>query len=115
MPRYVMGIDNARSSLTVPLRLNDQIIGVFNIESEKAGAFSEEERQFAEIFARYVAMTLHILDLLVMERRTVTGRLADNVAVGDCRSAQRYPRRRNRADGGLHRPRRPAASAPGHQ
>ncbi len=78
-PRYLPGIDNARSSLTVPLRLHDQVIGIFNIESDRPAAFSEEERQFAEIFARYVAIALHILDLLVVERRTTTGRLADNV------------------------------------
>src|SRR5207245_2686749 len=59
---------------------HDQIIGIFNIESEKEGAFGEDDRQFAEIFARYVAISLHILDLLVVERRTTTGRLADNVS-----------------------------------
>src|SRR5262249_40654568 len=31
--RYVTGLDSARSSLTVPLRLHDKIIGVFNVES----------------------------------------------------------------------------------
>jgi two-component system, sensor histidine kinase SagS len=79
-PRYLIGIDNAKSSLTVPLRLHDQVIGVLNIESDRMGAFSEDERQFAEIFARYVAIALHILDLLVVERHTTTGRLADDVS-----------------------------------
>ncbi|NLX12043.1 MAG: response regulator [Phycisphaerales bacterium] len=78
-PRYVMGIENARSSLTVPLRLHDQVIGIFNIESDKTAAFSEEDRQFAEIFGRHIAIALHILDLLVEERHATTGRLADNV------------------------------------
>jgi CheY-like chemotaxis protein len=78
-PRYVRGIDNARSSLTVPLRLHDHVIGIFNIESDRAASFTEEDRQFAEIFGRYVAIALHILDLLVIERHTATGRLADNV------------------------------------
>jgi len=79
-PRYLVGIDNAKSSLTVPLRLHDQVIGVLNIESEKKAAFTEEDRQFAEIFGRYVAIALHILDLLVVERCTITGRLADDVS-----------------------------------
>ncbi len=78
--RYLPGISDARSSLTVPLRLHDQIIGILNIESVRAGAFSEDDRQFAEIFGRYVAIALHILDLLVVERHTTTGRLADNVS-----------------------------------
>ncbi len=78
--RYLLGIDNARSSLTVPLRLHDQVIGIFNIESDRLAAFSEEDRQFAEIFGRYIAIALHILDLLVVERHTTTGRLADDVS-----------------------------------
>jgi len=78
--RYLQGIDNAQSSLTVPLRLHDQIIGIFNIESERLASFHEEDRQFAEIFGRYIAVALHILDLLVVERHTTTGRLASNVS-----------------------------------
>lgn len=78
--RYLQGIDNAQSSLTVPLRLHDQIIGIFNIESDQLAFFHEEDRQFAEIFGRYIAIALHILDLLVVERHTTTGRLASNVS-----------------------------------
>lgn len=78
-PRYVPGIEHCKSSLTVPLRLHDQIIGVFNIESDQVGAFNEDDRQFAEIFGRYVAMALNVLDVLVVERYTTTGQLADNI------------------------------------
>lgn len=78
-PRYLRGIDNARSSLTVPLRLHDHVIGIFNIESDRVASFTEEDRQFAEIFGRYVAIALHILELLVVERHRATGRMADNV------------------------------------
>lgn len=79
-PRYLPGINNARSSLTVPLKLHDKVIGIFNIESDRVASFSEEDRQFTEIFARYIAIALHILDLLVVERFATTGRLADNVS-----------------------------------
>jgi len=78
--RYVQGIGQAGSSLTVPLSLHDMVVGTFNIESERLGAFTEDDRQFAEIFARYVAIALHILDLLVVERYHVTGQVADSVA-----------------------------------
>ncbi len=78
--RYVFGIENPGSTLTVPLRLHDKVIGVFNVESEKIGAFTEDDRQFAEIFGRYLAVALNILDLMVVERSETTGRLADNVA-----------------------------------
>jgi CheY-like chemotaxis protein len=79
-PRYLPGMVNARSSLTVPLRLHDQVIGVFNIESDKTAAFSEDDRQIAEIFGGYVAMALHVLDLLIVERFTTTGQIAEDVA-----------------------------------
>ncbi len=79
-PRYVAGLDTARSSLTVPLTLQDKVIGVFNIESDSPAFFSEDDRQFAEIFARYVAIALNILDLLAEERRTTSGRLVEDVA-----------------------------------
>ena len=77
--RYVTGLSNAGSSLTVPLMLHDKIIGIFNIESSHTSAFTEDDRQFAEIFGRYVAMALHILNLLVVERHTASGQLASDV------------------------------------
>lgn len=77
---YLPGVEGARSSLTVPLRLHDKVIGVMNVESLSAGAFTEEDRQLGEIFARYVAVALNMLDLLVVERSatniTITGRVA---------------------------------------
>lgn len=79
-PRYVSGLDMAHSSLTVPLMLHDHTIGVFNIESNDYGFFTEDDRQFAEIFGRYVAIALNILDLLVVERYTTSGRLGEDVA-----------------------------------
>jgi two-component system, sensor histidine kinase SagS len=78
-PRYIPGLDLARSSLTVPLQLHDKVIGVFNIESEQPAAFTEDDRQFAEIFGRYVAVALNILDLLVVERVSTRHRVADDV------------------------------------
>ena len=78
-PRYIPGLTNAKSSLTVPLRLHDRVVGVFNIESKTPGTFTEDDRQFAEIFGRHIALALNILDLLIVERRAISGRMADNV------------------------------------
>lgn len=77
--RYVQGLQHCKSSLTVPLMLYDKVLGVYNVESQTVGAFNEDDRQFAEIFARYVAVALHMLDLLVVERFTTSGQMADNV------------------------------------
>jgi CheY-like chemotaxis protein len=77
--RFLPGLAGARSSLTVPLRLHDKVIGVFNIESQQVGAFTEDDRHFAEIFGRYVAMALHLLNLLVVERSTVNESVSGRV------------------------------------
>ena len=78
-PRYLPGIPQARSSLTVPLRLHDQVIGIVNVESERPAAFTEDNRQFLMIFGRHVALALHMLDLLVTERHTATGQIGVDV------------------------------------
>ncbi|USN99994.1 MAG: response regulator [Phycisphaeraceae bacterium] len=66
--RFLPGLHGARSSCTVPLRMHDRIIGIMDVESKQAEAFDDEEKQFLEIFGRYIAIALHMLDLLVVER-----------------------------------------------
>lgn len=78
-PLYLSGFQKARSSLTVPLRLKDQIVGVLNVESDKLAAFTDEDRLFAEIFSHYLAVALQTLKLLVVERSETTGQLAAEV------------------------------------
>ena len=77
--RYMPGLSGARSSLTVPLRLHDKIVGVLNVESDRAGAFQEEDRQFAEIFGNYVALALNILNLLATERHSTHTQLSESL------------------------------------
>ncbi len=82
--RYIRGLDSPGSSLTVPLLINDRVIGVLNVESDKRDAFTDDDLRFAEIFARYVALSLHILDLLVAERSTTNEQLSGRM-VGEIR------------------------------
>ncbi len=77
--RYLPGLVNARSSLTIPLRLHDKVIGVLDVESKQPHAFAEEDRQFGEIFARYVAIAIQTLDLLVVERSSTNEALSGQV------------------------------------
>ncbi len=77
--RYVLGLMHNKSSMTVPLTLFDEVVGVYNVESERIGGFNEDDRQFAEIFGRYVAIALNILDLLLVERFTTSTSITDNV------------------------------------
>ncbi len=67
-PLYLQGAEDAKSSLTVPLVLHDEVIGTFNVESPKPRAFSESDLQFLEIFTRDVAVALNTLELLVAEK-----------------------------------------------
>ncbi|MEO1007831.1 MAG: response regulator [Planctomycetota bacterium] len=77
--RFLPCLQGARSAMVVPLRLHDRVIGVLDVESFKPGAFDEEDRRFAEHFARHLALALRVLDLLVVERcetnATVSGRV----------------------------------------
>ncbi len=67
-PLYLPGAPGARSSLTVPLIYQDQVIGTFNVESPEANHFTEDDLQFAEIFSYEIAAALHTLDLLSAEK-----------------------------------------------
>ena len=64
---YLQGLAGARSSLTVPIILHDQLIGTINVESPRVGAFDRSDQQFLEIFARDVAVALNTLELLVAQ------------------------------------------------
>jgi PAS domain S-box-containing protein len=67
-PLYLEGFKGAKSSLTVPLILNEQVIGTFNVESPEPRAFTESDLQFLEIFSRDVALALNTLELLVAQK-----------------------------------------------
>jgi CheY-like chemotaxis protein len=75
-PLYLEGCKGAKSSLTVPLILHDEVIGTFNVESPEPRAFTESDMQFLEIFTRDVAVALNTLELLVAEKATT---VAENV------------------------------------
>jgi CheY-like chemotaxis protein len=67
-PLYLEGCKGAKSSLTVPLMLHEQVIGTFNVESPEPGGFTDTDLQFLEIFSRDVAAALNTLELLVAEK-----------------------------------------------
>jgi CheY-like chemotaxis protein len=79
-PLYIEGAQGARSSLTVPLIYQDQVIGTFNVESPRLGAFGEEDLQFAEIFSREIAAALHTLELLSAEKRSTATQSVEAVS-----------------------------------
>lgn len=63
-PKYIAGADAARSSLTVPLMYQNDLVGTFNVESPRLNGFTEEDLQFTELIGKEIASALHTLDLL---------------------------------------------------
>jgi two-component system, sensor histidine kinase SagS len=76
---YLEAFEGARSSLTVPLLWNDQVIGTFNVESPEPHAFSESDLQFVEIFSRNVAVALNTLELLVAQKANAAQRSVEAI------------------------------------
>jgi CheY-like chemotaxis protein len=75
-PLYLPGAANARSSLTVPLILHDEIFGTFNVESDRIGAFTRQDLKFLEMFGREVAIAINTLELLAVEQVTAAAQSA---------------------------------------
>jgi GAF domain-containing protein len=67
-PLYLTGVQGAKSSLTVPLKLHNEVIGTFNVESPQPHAFTDADLSFLQIFCRDVAMSLNTLQLLAAQR-----------------------------------------------
>ncbi len=76
---YLEAFEGARSSLTVPLLWNEQVIGTFNVESPEPRAFSESDLQFLEIFSRNVAVALNTLELLVAQKANAAQRSVEAI------------------------------------
>ncbi|HLQ43280.1 MAG TPA: response regulator [Planctomycetaceae bacterium] len=83
-PLYLVGNPTARSSLTVPLKRHEEILGTFNVESSRQEAFNEKDKEFLELFSREVAIALNTLELLVVQRSAAanesTSRILHRVA-----------------------------------
>jgi CheY-like chemotaxis protein len=79
-PLYLEGAEGARSSLTVPLLVQDKVIGTFNVESPKLNAFGEEDLKFVETFSREIASALHTLQLLTAEKRSAASQSCEAIS-----------------------------------
>jgi CheY-like chemotaxis protein/putative methionine-R-sulfoxide reductase with GAF domain len=79
-PHYIEGAAGARSSLTVPLIVSDEVIGTFNVESPRPNGFTEQDLQFTEIFSREIAQALHTLELLTEQTRCTATASVDAIS-----------------------------------
>ena len=58
-PRYVAMRDDIRSEMCVPLRVDNRVIGVINVESELAGAFDAADQRLLETVAAQIAVAIY--------------------------------------------------------
>ncbi|OQY59248.1 MAG: hypothetical protein B6245_07585 [Desulfobacteraceae bacterium 4572_88] len=57
-PRFFKIYENAKSSVTVPLRYQDSIIGTLNVESSRLSAFTEQHAQFLDSLSDQAAIAI---------------------------------------------------------
>jgi signal transduction histidine kinase len=58
-PRYIMVREEVRSELAVPLRVNGEIRGVLNVDSDRVGAFTAEDQKLLEDLAAQASAVIH--------------------------------------------------------
>ena len=68
------------SQVTVPLRLNDRVVGTMAIRAQQPWAYSVEDMKFLEIFANFVAIALNTANLIRLEHAVTHGRIAERIA-----------------------------------
>ncbi|AWM41132.1 Transcriptional regulatory protein CusR [Gemmata obscuriglobus] len=78
-PHYIAGAAGARSSMTIPLKFQDEVIGTLNVESPRADGFGPDDLQFTELFSKEVAAALHTLDLLSAQQFCTAGQSIESV------------------------------------
>ncbi len=79
-PHYIAGAPGARSSMTVALKYQNEVVGTLNVESPHVNGFGPDDLQFTELFAREIAAALHTLDLLSAQRVCTAGQSIEAVS-----------------------------------
>jgi len=76
-PLYLEGATGARSSMTVPLKYHDEVVGTLNVESPRVAGFGADDLQFTELFSKEIAGALHTLDLLTAQQTCTAAQSLD--------------------------------------
>jgi diguanylate cyclase (GGDEF)-like protein len=77
--RYLAVRANIRSELCVPIRIDDRVIGVLNVESTRANAYAADDQRLLEIVATQIGMAIR-LDSMRREAQAVAGNIEALVA-----------------------------------
>lgn len=70
-PRYMAGrrLEDTRSELAVPLRVNDRLLGVLDVQSPEEAAFSDSDVQVLQALADNIAVAVRNAQLYTRERQ----------------------------------------------
>ncbi|MCC7447449.1 MAG: GAF domain-containing protein [Anaerolineae bacterium] len=69
-PNYVPYDMETRSELAVPLLLNDELLGIFNVESSRVAAYTDQHVKILQALAEEAALAIHMVRLYqVLSRR----------------------------------------------
>ncbi len=102
--RYLNVRNQTRSELVVPILLEGQLMGFFNLEADQVEAFSPDDQYLVEVFAGQVALAIERSNLLQerMQRRQADQEMEvarsiqrdhfpeDNLSIGDLHIAGTY-------------------------
>ena len=69
-PRYIKVVDDVRSELAIPLLLKDRVIGVIDLESPEADAFSKRDIEILTLLASQIAVAIENASLYEEVRAT---------------------------------------------
>lgn len=70
-PYYIVGAIDAASSITLPIRYLNDVVGVVNVESRTPNAFTRRDLRYLELYLMDLAQALHRLDILEKETARV--------------------------------------------
>lgn len=76
--RYLKHRPQTASEIAVPIKAGEEIIGVFNLESDQKNAYDENSRELVEAFASQAAVTIERARLYreALEKRRLEGELS---------------------------------------
>ena len=76
-PRYINARERTRSEMVAPIISNDEVIGVFDLESDQLNAYSEDDLQVLMLLASQVAIIIEkvMLHEQLIEKKRLEGQL----------------------------------------
>lgn len=97
--RYVAtsALPNTRSEVAVPLFIENQIIGVMDLESERLAAFTRDDQHYLELLARQVAIAIE--DARLYEAEQIAQRLRQEVELAESIQVSFLPKQLPNQDG----------------